>query len=86
MPAARSLKEKRRVVRSLIERIHSRYRVSIAETAHHDLHQRAEIGIAAVHQSEHEIERMMESIRRILDEADGALVLRWDSQLLEGAE
>ncbi|MGB6993115.1 MAG: DUF503 domain-containing protein, partial [Thermoanaerobaculia bacterium] len=49
IPAGRSLKDKRRVVKALKDRIYRRYRVSIAETDHHDLHQRAEIAIAAVH-------------------------------------
>ena len=86
IPAARGLKSKRRVVRSLIERIHARHRVSIAETKYHDLHQRAEIGIAAVHQSEYEMERMLQAIRRTCEEADGAILVDWQSQLLEGWE
>ena len=46
LPGSRSLKDKRRVVKSLIDRMHARFRVSVAETEYHDLHQRAEIGIA----------------------------------------
>ena len=86
VPASRSLKHKRKVVRSLVDRIHARFRVSIAETGHHDLHQRAQIGIAAVHQSEQEIETMMEAIRSILETTEGAVVLAWESQILEGVE
>ena len=48
LPASRSLKDKRRVVKSLIDRVHQRYRLSVAETGFHDLHQRAEIAVAAV--------------------------------------
>ncbi len=40
---ARSLKEKRRVVQSLKAKLHDRFNVSVAETAHHDLWQRAEL-------------------------------------------
>ena len=43
LPSSRSLKDKRRVVKSLVERIHQRFRVSVAETGFHDLHQRSEI-------------------------------------------
>ncbi len=56
LPESRSLKDKRRVVKSLVERIHQRYRVSIAETDFHDLHQRAEISLAAVANGEGELE------------------------------
>ena len=60
LPTSRSLKDKRRVVKSLIERVHQRYRLSIAETDFHDLHQRAEIAIAAVSAGgESEMDKMM---------------------------
>jgi uncharacterized protein len=38
-----SLKEKRSVVRSLKDRLHERFNVSVAETAHQDKWQRAEL-------------------------------------------
>lgn len=38
-----SLKEKRSVVKSLKDRLHDRFNVSVAETGHHDLWQRAEL-------------------------------------------
>ena len=49
---AHSLKEKRSVVKSLKDRLHQRFNVSVAETAHHDLWQRAELTacVAAVDQ------------------------------------
>ncbi len=80
LPAARSLKEKRRVVKSLIERIHARYRVSVAETGFHDLHQRCEIAIAAVHQSPSHVEHLMDTLRSLFDEQPEALVVRWEPE------
>lgn len=84
LPAARSLKEKRRVVKSVVEKTHARWRVSIAETDHHDLHQRAQIGIAAVHASPAHLEELMERLRGRLDEVWEAQVVRWEWELLEG--
>lgn len=43
-----SLKEKRMVVKSLKDRLHDKFNVSAAETAHHDLLQRAEIAVCVV--------------------------------------
>jgi len=83
IPQSRSLKEKRRVVKSLIERMHQRYRVSVAETDHHDLHQRAEIGLAAVFAEPHAAERALESIRDLLDSNPDAYLTRWDPQLID---
>ena len=84
LPACRSLKGKRKVVKGLVDRIHARFRVSVAETDHHDLHQRAEISVAIVAQKEHEIERMMDEIRNLAD-ATGpeAFLTLWDPQILE---
>src|SRR5882672_7871081 len=48
IPGARSLKDKRQVVRSFKERVKSRLSVSIAEVAHHDKLQRATFGVAVV--------------------------------------
>ncbi|MGD2135567.1 MAG: DUF503 domain-containing protein [Gemmatimonadales bacterium] len=44
----RSLKEKRRVLRSLKDRLHQRFNVSVAETAHQDRWQRAELTCGVV--------------------------------------
>lgn len=84
LPAARSLKEKRRVVKSLVEKIHRRYRVSVAETGFQDLHQRAEIAIAAVANGEGEINQLMQQLRAIIDGEEEALVTFWEPQFLEG--
>ena len=48
IPAARSLKEKRAVVKPVIEGIRHRFSLSVAETDYQDKWQRAEIGVAVV--------------------------------------
>ena len=48
VPGTRSLKDKRRVIRSLKDRIRNRHNVSVAETDAHDSHQQAILGIAMV--------------------------------------
>lgn len=83
IPGGRSLKQKRRVIKSLTERIHQRYRVSIAETDYHDLHQRAQITIAAVHNSRSELERILERIHDQAEEAPGAMLTSWDPFFIE---
>jgi hypothetical protein len=83
LPMSGSLKDKRRVVKSLIDRIFQRYRVSIAETAFHELHQRAEISIAAVTQGEAEMQKLMGHIRDLVDAVPEIYLTRWEPQLLE---
>jgi len=45
---SRSLKDKRQVLKSVVEKTRGRFNVAVAETGANDLWQRAEIGIAAV--------------------------------------
>ncbi len=44
----RSLKQKRSIVRPIVAEVQRRFSVSVAETGHHDLYRRAEIGVAVV--------------------------------------
>jgi uncharacterized protein YlxP (DUF503 family) len=86
IPSARSLKEKRRVVKSLVDRLHTRFRVSIAETAFHDLHQRAQISIAAVERGPARLERLLAGLRDTVDSYQEAWVVRWDAEIAEVEE
>jgi uncharacterized protein YlxP (DUF503 family) len=83
LPHVRDLKSKRRVVRALIDRIHSRHRVSVAETAHHDLHQRAEIGVAVVAAEAAEVERILGAVLEVADREVEAVVLDWQPTVVE---
>ena len=44
----RSLKEKRKITKSIISRVRNTFNVSIAEIGSNDIYQRAEIGFACV--------------------------------------
>jgi hypothetical protein len=46
--AAHSLKDKRHVIKSLVERLRNKFNVSVAEVEHQDEWQRAVLGIAMV--------------------------------------
>ena len=48
IPGASSLKDKRQVVRKVVDRLRSRFNVAVAEVGDNDIWQRARIGIAAV--------------------------------------
>ena len=85
LPQARSLKEKRKVVHGLVERINGRHRVSVLEADFHDLHQRTAIAVAVLARTETDIDRIMNDIRDTVDGSE-ALVTRWDESVLEGVE
>ena len=48
LPANQSLKEKRRIVKSIISRLRNQFNISIAEVDDHDLWQLATLGISCV--------------------------------------
>ena len=48
IPGSSSLKDKRRVVKSIKERLKTRYNISIAEVGALEKRQRAELGIACI--------------------------------------
>lgn len=62
-----SLKEKRRVVRSLIERARSRFNASVAEVAHLDSWQVAGIGFTCVSNSGSHADQMLAEIIRFIE-------------------
>lgn len=83
LPGSRNLKEKRRVLQRLIGRLHSRHRISVAETDFLDLHQRGQIAVAWVERERHGMERRMEQIRRLLESDADALMIRWEPDYWE---
>ncbi|HVN90365.1 MAG TPA: DUF503 domain-containing protein [Candidatus Binataceae bacterium] len=48
LPENHSLKGKRHVIRAIKDRVRNKFNVSIAESADHDMWQRAELGICQV--------------------------------------
>jgi uncharacterized protein len=73
---AQSLKEKRRVVRSLKDRLHQRFNVSAAETAHHDLWQRAELTACVVATDRRQADAVLESADRLVQSEAQARIIR----------
>jgi uncharacterized protein YlxP (DUF503 family) len=61
-----SLKEKRSVVKSLKDRLHDRFNVSVAETAHQDVWQRAELTACVVAGQKKLAESVLESADRLV--------------------
>ncbi|WP_054949866.1 DUF503 domain-containing protein [Numidum massiliense] len=69
LPAATSLKDKRRVIKSVIERLRARHNVAIAEVADQDVIQLATIGIATVANERRRVEQQLQHALNVLDAA-----------------
>jgi hypothetical protein len=59
---ATSLKDKRRVVKSLKERLINKFSVSVAEVGSHELYQQAELGVAMVGNDRRHVEGCLAKI------------------------
>ena len=77
IPAARSLKDKRSVVKSLKERIRHRVHAAVAEVDHHDLWQRAALGVAVVSGESRQIDELLQAVRNLVEGTYEAELLDW---------
>lgn len=62
----RSLKQKRAVVRPLVNEIRRTYLVAVAEAGHLDLHRRATIGVATVSATAGHCVEVLEAVERFV--------------------
>lgn len=62
-----SLKEKRRIIKSMIARSRNRFNVSVAEVADQDLHQRATLGVAVVGSDQRILNSLLDRIITYMD-------------------
>lgn len=64
IPHSRSLKEKRAVVRPIVEGLRHRFSLSVAEVDHQDTWQRTAIAVAVVSESHAHAAAVVESVER----------------------
>ncbi len=64
----RSLKGKRKIVKSIISRLRNNFNVSVAEVGSNDIHQRAEIGFVLVGNNKAMINSKIDKIFNMADE------------------
>jgi uncharacterized protein len=66
IPSGDSLKTKRFAIRSIKERLRSRFNVSVAEVDNNDKWQRASLGVAAVSNESRHIESVMGNVMNLV--------------------
>ena len=75
LDACHSLKDKRHVLEGLKDRLHRRFNVSVAETGHQDLWQRAELSACVVTTDRVHAERVLREADRLVEGAAGARIV-----------
>ncbi len=78
LDACQSLKDKRRVLKSLKDRLHNKLNVSVAETGHQDLWQRAELSCCVVATDRRHCQS-------VLSAADAAVAMNADARIIDSA-
>ena len=80
-PGARSLKDKRTVLRSAKDRLR-RLNVSVAEIDHQSLRQRCRLGVAAVGVTQTGVERSLQAVVEEIERHDPGLIVATDLEWL----
>ncbi len=62
IPDARSLKDKRQVIRSLKDRLRGQFNVAVAELDHQELWQRAVVGVVSLSGDAAHLEQSMQAV------------------------
>ncbi|WP_324667545.1 DUF503 domain-containing protein [Geochorda subterranea] len=75
---SQSLKDRRRVVRALVDRLRARLNVSVVEMDQPSTWQRARVVVACVAQTEAQARAVMEQARRLVERDDQAQVTRFE--------
>ena len=75
LPGCHSLKDKRGVLKPLTAALRRSFNVSVAETGHQDLWQRAEIACACVGTTRPVVEEVLRAADRAVEETDGVRIV-----------
>jgi uncharacterized protein YlxP (DUF503 family) len=83
VPESRSLKAKRAVVKPIVERVRSRFKVAAAEVDHQDQWQRAGLGVAVVASTASHVTEVLDEVERYVWAQPGIEVLTMERSWLE---
>jgi hypothetical protein len=76
IPESDSLKDKRRVLSRLLDRIHNDFNVSAAEVGDNDVWRRSQVGVACVANSRAHIDAVLRNVLRRVESEPRIEVLR----------
>lgn len=76
-----SLKEKRMIVKSIIDKVKHKFNVSIAEIDDQDLHQSIVIGIACVSTSKRHADSMIQNVLNFIEDNTDAVLEDIETEL-----
>jgi len=81
IPHAQSLKEKRMVLRRLKDRL-QKFNVAVSEVDHHDLWQRAGLGVVTISTTTEHVERELAAVADEIERVEPGLITRREMEFL----
>ena len=84
IPTSRSLKEKRAVLRPIVEGLRHRFQISVAEVGYQDKWQRALIGMAVVSDSYSHAGEVVDNVERWVWSKPDVEVTRFETEWMDG--
>jgi uncharacterized protein YlxP (DUF503 family) len=81
LPGARSLKDKRMVLRRVKDRL-GKFNVAVAEVEHHDLWQRAGLGVVAIGTSQVRVEQELAAVADEIERVEPGAITRTGLEFL----
>jgi uncharacterized protein len=82
MPGARSLKDKRMLLRRVKDRL-AKFNVAVAEIEHHDLWQRARLGVVAIGTTDAHVDQELGAVVREIERVEPGLITRTEVEFLK---
>lgn len=82
IPEGMSLKAKRKVVKSLVEKCRHRFNASVAEVDDHELYQRTTLAIAVVGKDGRTVNAVLDKIAEYMDSLKLAEIIDQDIELI----
>jgi uncharacterized protein YlxP (DUF503 family) len=81
LPATHSLKDKRRLVRSLLDRLHNDFHVAAAEVDAQDDHRRAHLAVTCVSTDSRHANQILSRIMEVVERESEMIVVRYEMEL-----
>lgn len=81
-PEARSLKDKRQVIKSFMSRLKNQYNIAVKEVANEDKWQLATIGIVTLDKNEFMVHNTIENILRFIERTSNLQLLNYSKEIL----
>lgn len=79
---SQSLKEKRRVIKSVKDRVRNKFNVSIAEIGNLDRHQLGTLGIASISNSNRQVNRVLSKVIDFIDKMRITEIAHYEIQMI----